>query len=158
MFLDHATKVIFQRLRLPIHSKASLASCEYYATVIDGLQQKKWTRFPSTNENNSTRSSNPSSAHLPVTTPAQLARVAEGVNPLCSVSPKGCLMMEALIRETLMALCEDVVRRLVSHSICRMHRTGGERKLGESGRRCNISSICFYALPSVHRSRIELRG
>ncbi|CAM9373733.1 unnamed protein product, partial [Ectocarpus sp. 4 AP-2014] len=42
---------------------------------------------------------------------AQLARVAAGVNPLCSMSPKACLMTDALIHETFMAICESAVQR-----------------------------------------------
>eukprot|EP00903_Cladosiphon_okamuranus_P009591 g9130.t1 len=108
VFLDHATEMFFQRLGLPIHSKGALASCEYYATVIDGLQQqKKLCRFPSRNNNNAS----PPAEHPLVTTPAQLSRVAARVNPLCSVSPKASLMVEALTHEIFMALCEGVLKR-----------------------------------------------
>lgn len=111
VFLDHATEMFFQRLGLPIHSKGTLASCEYYATVIDGLQQqKKSCRLPSNGNN----SANPPAERLLVTTPAQLARVAARVNPLCSLSPKACLMVEALTHEMFMALCEGVVKRSVN--------------------------------------------
>lgn len=113
VFLDHATEVIFQRLGLPIHSKEALASCEYYATVIDGLQQqKKSCRLPSQDHDDS--GNPPADKHLSVTTPAQLARLAARVNPLCSLSPKACLMVEALTHEIFMALCEGVVRRSVT--------------------------------------------
>lgn len=102
--------MFFQRLGLPIHSKGALASCEYYATVIDGLQQqKKSCRLLSHNTNGAS----PLAERPLVTTPAQLTRVAARVNPLCSLSPKACLMVEALTHEVFMALCEGVVQRLV---------------------------------------------
>ena len=111
VFLDHATEMFFQRLGLPIHSKEALASCEYYATVIDGLQQqKKSCRLPAHSNN----SGYPPAEQMLVATPAQLARVAARVNPLCSLSPKACLMVEALTHEIFMALCEGVVRRSVN--------------------------------------------
>lgn len=113
--------MFFQRLGLPIHSKGALASCEYYATVIDGLQQqKKSCRLPAHCDNNS--GNPPTEQLLVVTTPAQLARVAASVNPLCSLSPKACLMMEALTHEIFMAVCEGVVQRyVVSHSEKMVH-------------------------------------
>lgn len=118
VFLDHATEICFRRLGLPIHSKEALASCEYYATVVDGLKQKKSAHLPSNSHiagapigRDATSNSPPE--HLLVATPAQLSRVAARVNPLCSLSPKACLMTEALIHETFMALCEGVIRRSV---------------------------------------------
>ncbi len=119
VFLDHATEICFRRLGLPVHSKEALISCEYYATVVDGLKHKKSAHLQSTNHNNTRAppggdaSNNSPLEHLSVATPAQLSRVAARVNPLCSVSPKACLMTEALIHETFMALCEGVLRRLV---------------------------------------------
>jgi len=109
----------FRRLGLPVHSKEALASCEYYATVVDGLKQKKSAHLPSNKHSNTgapagrDASSNPPLENLSVATPAQLSRVAARVNPLCSVSPKACLMTEALIHEIFMALCEGVLRRSV---------------------------------------------
>lgn len=103
--------MLFVRLGLPIHSKGALASCEYYATVIDGLQQKKKSYRLPPHRNNSDISP---AEQLAVTTPAQLTKVAARVNPLCSLSPRACLMVEALTHEIFMALCEGVVQRLVN--------------------------------------------
>eukprot|EP00752_Nemacystus_decipiens_P010174 g9067.t1 len=110
VFLDHASEMFFQSLGLPIHSKEALASCEYYTTVVVRLQQQKKSSCLPPHSNNS---ASPAAEQLLVTTPAQLAKVAAKVNPLCSLSPKACLMVEALTHETLMALCEGVVQRRV---------------------------------------------
>lgn len=112
VFLDRASEIFFQRLGLPIHSKGALASCEYYATVVDGLQQqKKSCRRRATRCDKS--GNPPAEQQQLVTTPTKLARVAARVNPLCSLSPKACLMVEALTHEIFMALCEGVVHRYI---------------------------------------------
>lgn len=103
VFLDRATETLFKRLGLPIHSKEALSACEYYSTVVEGLQHKKPAQRSSTNKDLSQS----------ITTPAQLARVAAGVNPLCTVSPKACLMVDSLMHETFMVLCEGILRRSV---------------------------------------------
>ena len=110
MFLDHATEALFDRLGLPIHSKEALAASEYYKTVVDGLQHIKPAQ-PCCVSSNSNRDLPPS-----LMTPAQMARIVAGVNPLCSMSPKACLMMDALVHETFMVLCEGIARRYVRTS------------------------------------------
>lgn len=111
VFLDHTTETVFQRLGLPIHNKGALAGCEYYATVINGLRQKK-SNLVSFHHNTTSVDGSPP-APPSVITPAQLARVAAGVNPLCSMSPKASLMADALVHELCMAVCEGVVQRSV---------------------------------------------
>ena len=110
MFLDHATEALFDQLGLPIHSKEALAASEYYKTVVDGLQHIKPAQ-PCCVSSNSNRDLPPS-----LMTPAQMARIVAGVNPLCSMSPKACLMMDALVHETFMVLCEGIARRYVRTS------------------------------------------
>lgn len=111
VFLDHATEVLFDRLGLPIHSKEALAASEYYKTVVDGLQHIKPAQPCCIISSSSNKDLPPS-----LTTPAQMARIVAGVNPLCSMSPKACLMMEALVHETFMALCEGIARRYAGNS------------------------------------------
>ncbi|CAN0487343.1 unnamed protein product, partial [Ectocarpus sp. 12 AP-2014] len=66
VFLDHATEIFLRRLGLPVHNTGALASCEYYATVIDGLQQNKSSKPP---PHNKSASSILPPARLSVTTP-----------------------------------------------------------------------------------------
>lgn len=100
-FLDHATETFFRGLGLPIHSRQALSACDYYRIVIDTLREKQ------------TAQSCKKRDLWSLVTPPQLARVAAGVNPLCSISPKACLMTDALVHEVFMALCEGVVRMSV---------------------------------------------
>lgn len=101
VFLDHATELCFRRLGLPIHSREALSACDYYSTVVDSLREKQRAQSCKKRDLWS------------LVTPAQLSRVAAGVNPLCSISPKACLMTDALVHEVFMALCEGVVRMSV---------------------------------------------
>lgn len=113
-FLDPATEALFRRLSLPIHDRDALTNCEFYntavATVKPRMKQKK-------------RHDNRNAVDIPsLTTPALLARVAAGVNPLCSLSPKACSMTGALIHEVFVALFERVIQRYVErapYSQCR---------------------------------------
>lgn len=103
VFLDHATEIFFNRLGLPVHSKEALSACDYYGTVIDDLLQRNTAQWSSTNKD----------MLQPLTTPPQLARVAAAVDPLCSMSPKTCLMTDALGHELLIALCKETIQRSV---------------------------------------------
>lgn len=104
VFLDQATETIFKKLGLAIHSREALSACDYYDAVIADLHQGKLSQASSKDRDGGGQA---------LTTPAQLVRVAAGVNPLCSLSPKACLMTSALVRETFMVLCEGILRRSV---------------------------------------------
>lgn len=101
VYLDHATEKVLNVLGLPIHSKEALSACEYYSIFIEDLHKKQSSHASSKNTGLS-----PS-----LSTPAQLAKVAAGVNPLCSMSPKASLMADALVHETFIVLCEGIIQR-----------------------------------------------
>lgn len=104
-FLDPATEILFRRLGLPVHDKNALTNCEYYNTAVANVQPKK---KPNNHHDHQSAAGVPS-----LTTPALLTRVAAGVNPLCSLSPKACVMTGALVHEVFIALFERVIQRYV---------------------------------------------